>query len=737
MKRFLRMRKFLLFALVIATAVGIVAVVHAAQTQAGSAAPKAKVKNPHGSLNIPCQNCHTYTSWKPIRNIPEFNHAQTGYPLKGMHQEVPCMKCHTSLVFSKVGKSCSDCHADIHRGQFGANCAKCHSVKGWNVSMKQIQDHNNRFPLVGAHAMLDCISCHKGAATGQFVGLSTDCYSCHQQDYRTQVIDHVTAKFPTTCQSCHSMDTWFGAAFDHLKFTGYALTGMHATLPCVACHLNNNFKNTPSSCYACHQKDFAGTNDPPHVQTNLPHDCGACHTTASWLNASFDHTVYTNYPLTGLHKNVPCAQCHVNNQYLNLPTDCFTCHKTDYNNTNNPPHVSSGIPNTCAVCHTTAGWSPATFNHSSVYPLTGAHATVACATCHVNNNYTSLPTTCNGCHMPDYNKSTNPPHLQDGFPTTCETCHTTTAWSPSTFNHNSVYPLTGAHTTVACTTCHVNNNYTSLPTTCNGCHMTDYNNTNNPNHAQVGFPTTCDVCHSTTAWIPASFNHNNTTFPLTGAHVTVACTTCHVNNNYTSLPTTCNGCHMTDYNNTNNPNHAAAGFPTTCDMCHSTTAWSPSTFNHNNTPFPLTGAHITTACNLCHINNVYAGTPTDCYSCHSAQYNGTTNPNHKAAGYPTTCQTCHTTTSWAGATFNHTWFNVNHGGANGVCSVCHTNSNDYSVFTCTSCHTKSKTDNQHQGVSGYVYNSVNCYACHQNGGGGGGGNKNLMPSHNTFHGRIG
>jgi len=61
---------------------------------------------------------------------------------------------------------------------------------------------------------------------------------------------------------------------------------------------------------------------------------------------------------------------------------------------------------------------------------------------------------------------------------------------------------------------------------------------------------------------------------------------------------------------------------------------------------------------------------------------------------------------------------MNHGNANGVCSTCHTNPNDYSVFTCTNCHTKSQTDQNHQGVKGYVYNSVNCYQCHKSGGGG-------------------
>src|SRR5947207_15533761 len=93
--------------------------------------PRAKVTNPHGPAIGSCQNCHTYTSWKPIRSMPEFNHDQTRYPLKGMHREVGCTKCHASMVFKNVSTHCSDCHADIHTRQFGANCENCHSVKGW------------------------------------------------------------------------------------------------------------------------------------------------------------------------------------------------------------------------------------------------------------------------------------------------------------------------------------------------------------------------------------------------------------------------------------------------------------------------------------------------------------------------------------------------------------------------------------------------------------------------------
>src|SRR5579859_6594583 len=152
--------------------------------------------SPHGTLNVPCQNCHTANGWRPIRAVPEFDHNQTRYPLRGMHQSVTCVQCHVKPVFTNVGQRCQDCHADIHRRQLGANCEQCHTVGGWQVSIQQVQQHNNRFPLTGAHAAVDCDSCHKGAAQSQFQSMSTECVSCHLNEFKsTSNPNHAQAGF--------------------------------------------------------------------------------------------------------------------------------------------------------------------------------------------------------------------------------------------------------------------------------------------------------------------------------------------------------------------------------------------------------------------------------------------------------------------------------------------------------------------------------------------------------------
>jgi hypothetical protein len=663
--------------------------------------------SPHGNLNIPCQNCHTASAWKPIRAVPEFDHNQTKYPLRGMHAAVACTQCHTKMIFNNVGHACQDCHADIHRRQLGANCEQCHTVRGWQVAVQNIQDHNNRFPLTGAHAAVECDACHKNGANSQFQTMSTDCYSCHQSDYtNTSNPKHTPQGFPIeSCDTCHTTDNWLNAKFDH-NATGFPLTGMHSVPPrqCTDCHVSNNYNLSQTACVSCHLTDFQKTNNPNHVSANFPTGCEQCHTTSGWSPASFDHNT-VNFPLTGAHTVPPrqCSDCHVNNNYNLTSTACVSCHLQDFDGTTNPNHVSGGFAQTCETCHTTTAWEPATFDQSkTAFPLTGSHTVPPrqCTDCHVNNNYNITNTTCVSCHQTDYNNATTPvAHAAAGFPTTCESCHDTVQWTDGTFNHQSTgFALTGAHTVPprSCSDCHVNNNYSLNSTACVTCHLKDYQSTANPNHVTANFPETCDQCHSTTNWTSATFNHSTTGFALTGAHTVPprACSDCHVNNNYQLNSTACVTCHLADYQGTTNPNHVSSNFPETCDQCHSTATWLNAAFNHNNTGFPLTGSHTVPPrqCSDCHVNNNYTITNTTCISCHQTDYNNATSPvAHAAAGFPTTCENCHDTVQWTDGTFNHASTGFTLTGSHTVpprqCSDCHVN-NNYAITntTCISCH---------------------------------------------------
>ena len=714
---------------------------------------RGQVANPHGHLTLACEGCHTTTAWRPVRKVMEFDHnSQTSFALRGLHQSVPCTGCHVDLVFSKAPTQCSECHADLHRRQFGANCQQCHTVQGWNVQVSAIQDHNNRFPLLGAHAAVICDECHRGAASGVFTGLNTQCASCHQKDFQTATtpLNHVAAGLPTTCEACHGMNSWEqGTRFDHAQFAHFALTGAHASLQCQQCHVGNRFAGTPATCVGCHMNDYMTAKAPNHVAGNFSQDCAGCHTTTTWLNANFDHNT-TGFALTGAHISLQCTQCH-NAQFGNYNIAngaCANCHMADYNGTTNPSHQTAGFPLTCDGCHTTTNWMTVgggTWAHPTTpFALTGYHATMLinnqCAQCHVNNNYnlTVGNPVCWGCHQSDYNGTTNPPHATSGFAQDCSICHSTVDWSGATFTHPTTpFTLTGYHATMLtnnqCAQCHVNNNYnlTVGNPVCWGCHQSDYNGTNNPPHASSGFAQDCSICHSTTDWSGATFTHPSTPFALTGYHATMLtnnqCAQCHVNNNYnlTVGNPVCWGCHQSDYNGTNNPPHASSGFAQDCSICHSTTDWSGATFTHPSSPLALTGYHgnmlATNQCSACHTGTTpYAATPSDCWSCHQNDYNNlATNPPHAAQGFPHDCSGCHTFVDWSGATFNHasTGFALTGAHTTQACTACHNatygNYNLTAAQTaCWTCHQAdyNGTTNPPHATAGFPQDCSQCHS---------------------------
>ena len=168
--------------------------------------------SPHGPMQAACETCHTASAWKPLRKKPDFDHNKTGYPLRGLHSTVACEECHSQPIFANVGRNCQDCHADIHRRKNGVQCDMCHRVSGWQVSVHSINEHQDRFPLIGAHAVADCYSCHTAGAIGKFnrQGLSTECVSCHLSAFQKATSpNHQAMGLSTECQECHtSMDSW-------------------------------------------------------------------------------------------------------------------------------------------------------------------------------------------------------------------------------------------------------------------------------------------------------------------------------------------------------------------------------------------------------------------------------------------------------------------------------------------------------------------------------------------------
>jgi hypothetical protein len=689
--------------------------------------------SPHGEgFALNCKDCHSTTGWKIDMKTLSFNHSTTKFPLTGQHQAVSCRGCHASLDFIKTGTACVSCHTDMHNQTVGDDCARCHTTNAWIVNNITEIHQRSRFPLVGAHVTADCFACHKNASANLllFGPLGVECIDCHAKDYASAANpNHVAGNYSKNCTDCHSMTSvsWTGAGINHNFFP---LTAGHAIGNCQECHKTPNYASTSPECYSCHASNYNATTNPNHNTIGFSTNCKDCHTTnPGWKPAEYREHDAKSFPIySGKHNGVwsNCSECHTNPASYAQFT-CIDCHDHNQPDMNNKHEGITGYAwnsPSCLACHPT-GSAEGTFNHAtSAFPLTGAHATTDCIKCHANG-YTGTSPVCYGCHTANYNQAANPNHAGTGIPTDCGSCHTTVpGWKPATFAiHNNYYVLAGAHVSVDCNTCH-NGNYNNTPNLCFGCHADKYNQSTNPNHTAANFPTTCETCHSQTAWTPSTFNHNNV-YPLTGAHAAIAgnCFGCH-QGNYTNTPNTCEGCHMPNYNATTNPNHVVSNIPTTCNTCHTTNPnWTPATFPIHNNYYVLAGAHVTVDCNTCHNGN-YNTAPNTCVGCHLTNYNGTTNPAHAAAQFPTTCADCHTQSAWTPANWNHDGqyfpiYSGKHKNQWNTCADCHTNPSNYTIFTCTTaCHPQASTNNKHQGVSGYSYNSAACYNCHPNGSAG-------------------
>jgi nitrate/TMAO reductase-like tetraheme cytochrome c subunit len=408
-------------------------------------------------------------------------------------------------------------------------------------------DHSTtKFPLTGKHSTLPCQNCH---TNGNYQLVYLNCYQCHQNDF-TQAANpnHVSGNFSHVCENCHTTTVWSPASFDH-STTKFSLTGKHATLQCQDCHIAGNYQINYTNCFQCHQNDFNQTTNPNHTAGNFSHQCETCHSTTSWSSATFNHST-TKFILTGAHIATPCASCHVNNNFQLSYTNCYMCHQADFQKPTIPNHVAGNFAQTCDQCHSTTVWTPSTFNHANTpFPLVGAHQAVLCANCHVNNVYAGLHQNCIDCHQTNFNTATNPNHVAGNFSTTCTTCHSMTAWSPASFDHSTTkLPLTGAHTSVQCQTCHTNGNYQLVYTNCYQCHAANFTGATTP-VPHTGFSTDCSACHTTNpGWTPSIYSHTNAVprFPQDNRHRSAACTKCHQNvTNYTIACCQSSGCHNT------------------------------------------------------------------------------------------------------------------------------------------------------------------------------------------------
>jgi hypothetical protein len=353
-----------------------------------------------GQFEQSCGECHGSVAWAGAR----FNHDQTDFKLTGAHTGVTCNACHVAGVYKSTPRSCNGCHAtdDEHRGSRGEECGKCHTTGEWKTAK---YDHlkETGYELLGVHADLDCLSCHRSGNYKEKI--PKDCEGCHRAD------DAHAARLGGRCEDCHDNQRWQPVNYDHLARHKFALVGAHARIACDACHsAPTATQKLGTACVDCHRaEDVHGG--------KLTAGCQNCHAQEGWRkDVSFDHDL-TDYPLLGLHRVVSCAQCHATLSFSDAPRTCIGCHGRE------DVH-KGGLGRKCESCHSTNGWALWSFDHAKQtgFALRGGHAKLQCADCHHEAPGTvKTSPLCIACHRKDDR------HL-GAYGNQCDRCHTSDAW---------------------------------------------------------------------------------------------------------------------------------------------------------------------------------------------------------------------------------------------------------------------------------------------------------------------
>lgn len=548
-------------------------------------------EDPHRvSLAAECTTCHLAAdeAWTDgARGVTTEVHARTAFALDAVHAKVACKECHSpDLPYSqrfpdpslpgyvRQADRCEGCHGDPHGGQFSpryASCLDCHEKDHFSPSKYSVADHAKTFPLVEAHASVECKECHTtdpNTGIQQFASVSRQCEGCHEDPHGSQFQGRYA-----TCSDCHDQIHFTPSRFDltqHAK--SYPLNGAHVSVECEACHAADpntgiqRFTSVTRQCIGCH--------DDPHGDQFAGRyaTCLDCHDESHFKPSLFDATLHAKtYPLTSPHAALECVACHPVEQttgvqqFVSVPRQCEGCHED--------PHAGQfqGRFATCLDCHEETRFKPSRYDvarHKAVYPLTGEHATASCSDCHETKGqaqvqqFVSTTRLCKNCHQDPH----GPQFQTDLLTGDCSVCHvgdaSTFAIRPYDHNQRTGYPLTGAHAKAQCSDCHRERRvgdpnaptmtyriYRETPTACAACHRDEHRG----QFRRQGV-TLCDRCHgSTTEWSAERFDHNrDSRFVLEGVHADVECQACHPSvrqpdgqyvTQYRPLGTRCEDCH--------------------------------------------------------------------------------------------------------------------------------------------------------------------------------------------------
>lgn len=562
-----------------------------------------------------CESCH------PNANVDIL--PVGGKRFLGLSQD--CTSCHQDVHQGTFGPDCASCHGQEHPfprvaqfihtlafelvGSHGnAACTDCH--------------RNDTTHSIGVLVAAPIVDSKKNTSV-------RNCRQCHDSPHNEETLASIALDLglpnDNSCGHCHpAVHTSFSGTrtFDKSlhSHTGFQLTHPHENLTCNVCHVGfgqeksgqNSFHQSypgrhPDDCSACHGDHHQGQFE-SGIFRNF--ECIDCHYREQFSPSRFTPSVHqqTRFPLRGAHVNADCRNCHLVvgqpsdggtvghhaasekvaevaraktvryplRRFSGTSTSCKSCHQD--------PHAGQFETgplrgSDCNACHDEHTFAQSTFSiekHTqSNFALTGAHAAVACVSCHSRTEgqvdadclvFHTAPTKCNACHADVHEGRFDLPHLPISVAgkTDCARCHTTDSFNDvksGGFDHSlwTGYELSGPHAKARCVDCHGTkgeSDRTSLANDrldgakCQSCHQ-------DPHADQFGPTMTvdCSRCHLVgSSFKELAFDHQiHSRFKIDRNHQLLDCSACHQRQHLTSgrtairykpLGTDCGDCHV-------------------------------------------------------------------------------------------------------------------------------------------------------------------------------------------------
>lgn len=568
----------------------------------------------HGSLDATvaqaCATCHsehhgaTFASVNRrsfalagVKEPLEFDHARIGWTMDGRHLELGCVACHENARagvlaegqprFLGLSQDCASCHEDPHEGRMQIDCAACHGQTAWD-GLHSL-GHERYLPLVGGHGDVACRTCHaaNGAHALETLGESRTrpdartCAACHdsphQPDFTAFPARMAGVEDARGCVVCHEAahTTWRESAGTltpgQHAFSGFALDAPHDATHCAGCHdpQAGDFRarhpgRSAQACSTCHADPHGGQF---HAGAFANQECTACHSKLHFEPHEFtlEKHALSALPLDGRHVDVQCNACHTipgegaPRAFRGIGDDCASCHADAHLGffDERLADVAPVDHGSCTLCHSTDGFDAhaAEFEHEewTGFPILGAHAQEACASCHpsmpvaddtertfgrVAEHFGQLQG-CVTCHRDPHEGRFDAPELADLVTERdgCARCHEETSFRsfPHGFDHGAWtgFSLVEEHAAVACSSCHADlRRPDELGRTwgpANGASCADCHPDPHARQFDEDGATDCERCHASALPSYLAFDHDrDSRFRLGEQHASLDCSACHL-----------------------------------------------------------------------------------------------------------------------------------------------------------------------------------------------------------------